>query len=174
MNKKIIVSDCDGILTSANLTYDVDGKCQKHFSVNDSLDLKLLREVYGDLVGGVVVLTGDKEPGISITKTRLDEIGLLMLPCKNVDKYSYIRDRWGLENVVYFGDDIFDLPTLMECAWSGTVADAPLVVQRAAKYTSTYVGGANGFTDLVMRALENYFEVDPITDIVNFVKGQKA
>lgn len=169
----ILVTDCDGILTSSQLSYSAYGKMLKHFSVNDSLVVRLLKTKYAHLIEHIVVLTGDKEPGIFITQTRLDEIGLRMVQCCNIEKYSYIEQHFGFENTIYFGDDIYDIPTLKECAWSGTVNNAPTIVQQAARYVSPYKGGENGFTDLVLKMLQYCFSVDVSADIEKLVKEQK-
>jgi YrbI family 3-deoxy-D-manno-octulosonate 8-phosphate phosphatase len=169
----ILVTDCDGILTSPQLTYTAEGKSHKHFSVNDSLVVKLLQSTYTNQIEKIVVLTGDKEPGLSITRKRLAEIGLEMVYCPNVKKYTYIKEHFGLQNTIYFGDDIFDLPAMQDCAWSGTVANAPLIVKTYAKFVSNYSGGEGGFTDLVLAMLGIYFQVDVRRDIFNLVKEQQ-
>lgn len=153
-----IITDCDGIMTSANLTYTTEGKRQKHFSVNDSLTMKFVQDVYGDRFD-FLVLTGDKGVGLEITANRLEYMKLPYVRCKNVRKYAYIKDNYDISKVVYIGDDIYDFAIFKECQYGATVSNAPFLVKKYAKYVSPYEGGKNGFTDIIFQIL-NYFVGD--------------
>lgn len=156
MNYKL-VTDVDGILTSANISYTKDGKRQKHFSVNDSLVFDLLRGPRLEPFFEIVILSGDKGPGLDVTMARLEQLDLTenFVSCKNAKKYQWIRDHYMMgAEVIYFGDDIFDFKILSECYWGGTVSNAPEIVKKHADYVSPYEGGKNGFTDLVFTMLE--------------------
>jgi 3-deoxy-D-manno-octulosonate 8-phosphate phosphatase (KDO 8-P phosphatase) len=150
-----IISDCDGIMTSANITYTDKGKRQKHFSVNDSLAVEFLQEHLGQWFD-IVVLTGDKGPGLEVTKQRLEQINLSFVSCKNVNKYGYIKANYDISKVVYIGDDIFDYAIFKECAFGATVCNAPTIVTKYADYVSPFEGGKNAFTDILFAILEQY------------------
>jgi 3-deoxy-D-manno-octulosonate 8-phosphate phosphatase (KDO 8-P phosphatase) len=150
-----IISDCDGIMTSANITYTVEGKRQKHFSVNDSLIVNFVQDVYGDTFD-ITVLTGDSGPGLEVTKQRLEYLNVPFVKCKNVKKYAYIKDNYRISNVIYIGDDIYDFAIFRECAFGCTVSNAPQIVKKHAHYVSDYEGGKNGFTDIIFAILYKY------------------
>jgi 3-deoxy-D-manno-octulosonate 8-phosphate phosphatase (KDO 8-P phosphatase) len=146
-----IISDCDGIMTSANITYTVE----KHFSVNDSLIVNFVQDVYGDTFD-ITVLTGDSGPGLEVTKQRLEYLNVPFVKCKNVKKYAYIKDNYRISNVIYIGDDIYDFAIFRECAFGCTVSNAPQIVKKHAHYVSDYEGGKNGFTDIIFAILYKY------------------
>jgi 3-deoxy-D-manno-octulosonate 8-phosphate phosphatase (KDO 8-P phosphatase) len=147
-----IISDCDGIFTSANIQCDAEGKRGKMFSVNDSLTVDFINEKFGDVVD-LVVLTGDSGQGLEVTKTRLEYMGIPFVPCKNVYKYAYIKANYDISKVVYIGDDIYDFAIFKECMFGATVCNAPDVVKKHAHYVSSFEGGKSALTDILFAIL---------------------
>jgi 3-deoxy-D-manno-octulosonate 8-phosphate phosphatase KdsC-like HAD superfamily phosphatase len=168
-----IISDCDGIMTSANLTYSTEGKRTKHFSVNDSLAVDFLKEHFKGQFR-LLVLTGDKGPGLEVTKSRLDQIGVPFVSCKNVYKYKWITENCFPDNTVYIGDDIYDFKIFKEY-YGCTVNNAPEIVQRHAKYISPYEGGKSAFTDILFHIIElNGYDVEAELEKYIEFKTQQA
>lgn len=168
MNKYNIIMDCDGILTSTNLSYDIHGKTHKHFSVNDSLMVKFVQDHYSDKIN-MQVLTGDISPGLDITSTRLKQLNLEYVHCQNADKYSYIMDNFDPAKVIYVGDDIFDFVIFKNVHYSCTVNNAPAIIKSHASYVSPYIGGANAVTDILYHVLTGVLAIDPLKDMEKYV-----
>lgn len=165
-----IISDCDGIFTSANIHCSTEGKRGKMFSVNDSLMIDFMQRQYCHIVD-MVVLTGDTGSGLEITKGRMDYMSLNIVNCKNRNKYSYIKENFDMSKVLYFGDDIFDFAIFKECFYSATVCNAPEIVKQYATYVSPYEGGKNGLTDILFNAL-GHLGLDVEYDMLNYIKAQ--
>jgi len=166
-----IISDCDGIMTSANLTYSAEGKRQKHFSVNDSLAIDFFKAKYADKFD-IIVLTGDKGPGLEVTKSRLEQIGLDFVHCKNVFKYAYIKANYDISKVVYIGDDIYDFAIFQECAFGCTVNNAPEILHNHAHYISPYEGGKSAFTDILF-AIAKHYGCNVEQDLLQYIKEKE-
>lgn len=148
-----IISDCDGIFTSANISCEVDGKRGKLFSVNDSLTVDFIQEKYADKLD-FLVLTGDSGMGLEVTKNRLEYMGVNFAQCKNAYKYAYIKANYpDLSKVAYIGDDIYDFAIFQEVAYSATVCNAPEIIKKHAYYVSPYEGGKNALTDILFNIL---------------------
>lgn len=153
-----IITDCDGILTTPYSGIGRDGYVHKNFSVNDSLVIKKLLP-YVQSLGrhsfDLVCYSGGGGSSIEITRPRVEGyLGIPVIPCANVDKFREISTYYNPESTVYFGDDIFDVPTLEWARFSATTADAPQVVKDAAKYISPHGGGHGIFTDAVFAFLK--------------------
>jgi 3-deoxy-D-manno-octulosonate 8-phosphate phosphatase (KDO 8-P phosphatase) len=173
-----IISDCDGIFTSANLQCEADGKRGKLFSVNDSLTVDFMNEKYSHLLD-FVVLTGDSGAGLEVTKSRLDYMGVPFVQCKNVLKYAYIKANYDMKDVIYIGDDIYDFAIFKEAAYSATVCNAPEIIKKHAYYVSPYEGGKNGLTDILFNilslpGLNIDFEADLLSHIYDKQKQYDA
>lgn len=162
-----IISDCDGIMTSANLTYTTEGKRTKHFSVNDSLAVDFLREHFQGKFK-LLVLTGDKGPGLEVTKSRLDQIGVPFESCKNIYKYGWLKDNCDPENTVYIGDDIYDFKIFKEF-YGCTVNNAPTIVQQHAQYVSPFEGGKSAFTDILFHII-GHFGYDVEAELEKYIE----
>lgn len=179
MTQKLhIISDCDGIFTSANLQCEAGGKRGKLFSVNDSLTVEFMLEKYSNKLD-FVVLTGDSGAGLEVTKSRLDYMGVDFVQCKNVLKYAYIKANYDMNHVAYIGDDIYDFAIFKEAAYSATVCNAPEIIKRHAYYVSEYEGGKNGLTDILfnilsMPGLGINFELDLYNHILDKQKSYDA
>lgn len=162
-----IITDCDGILTTANFQCDAEGKRGKMFSVNDSLTVDFIQKQYGHLID-MVVLSGDHGQGLAVSKNRLDYMGLDLVHCKNDTKYAYIKANYkDLNKVFYIGDDIYDF-LIMNEVYGCTVSNAPRIVKASANYVSTYEGGKNGLTDILFHILD-FLCIDYHTDLRNHI-----
>jgi 3-deoxy-D-manno-octulosonate 8-phosphate phosphatase KdsC-like HAD superfamily phosphatase len=162
-----IVTDCDGIFTSANIFCTEDGKRGKLFSVNDSLTVEFIQQKYGHIID-MVVLTGDSGQGLEVTKRRLDYMELDFVNVKNDTKYGYIKATYpDLNKVFYIGDDIYDFLIMSE-VYGCTVNNAPQIVKNRANYVSPYEGGKNALTDILFHIL-NFLCIDYEQDLKNHI-----
>jgi 3-deoxy-D-manno-octulosonate 8-phosphate phosphatase KdsC-like HAD superfamily phosphatase len=167
---KIIITDFDGIFTSPGFIYTKDGKIGKLFSPNDGGIYHLLLdnlEYFG--LSDVIILTGeDKYEGLEVTEKRLSDLGLLnklnFSPGK--EKYNWIKSRYKMNDVIYFGDDIYDINIFSECFYSCTPLHSPLILKRNSSYSSGYKGGEDAFTDMITHVTEEILNKS-ITEIIN-------
>lgn len=179
MSNFTIVTDCDGILTTPFFTYNVAGKAEKHFYVNDSITMRQLRDHHKDIISQIIILTGDEGPGFNVVSKRVDDLALgdfvKLKRCPNVRKYEWLRSQHlaakasgGSFDYFYFGDDLPDAEIFNGvgsdgCCAVGTTDSAPLCLQRMIcqlnerGYTARVVPSAGAFTNLVEEILKLSF-----------------
>ena len=173
-----IVTDCDGILTTPFFTYNVDGKAEKHFYVNDSITMKQLRDHHSDIIKQIIILTGDEGPGFNVTDKRVDDLMLgdfvKLERCPNIKKHRWLIDRYersnGEFNYIYFGDDLPDAAIARNvcssgCFGFGTTDAAPACLQHFVRHKKNvavsrfHVAPQIGaFTNLVECFLSSMFD----------------
>jgi 3-deoxy-D-manno-octulosonate 8-phosphate phosphatase KdsC-like HAD superfamily phosphatase len=172
-----IVTDCDGILTTPYFTYNATGKAEKHFYVNDSITMRLLKEKHRDIIDKIIILTGDGGPGFQVVQKRVEDLQLgdfvELYHCGNESKANWLNTRYRMSesnfSFFYFGDDLPDAEIFdsvgqpgQGCCAIGTTDAAPECLQRLvrAKMSSTaYVAPHQGaFTNLVENLLINLFD----------------
>jgi len=148
-DKWVVISDFDGIFTTPYFTYTVDGKTSKSFSPNDAHVAKALIPHLEDFQ----ILTGEtSDKGIEVTKKRLNDTGLIgrLNICPGSKKLSWIRERYDMSRVAYFGDDIFDLKIFGKCGFSACPISAMPVIKKAVQYASPQRGGEDAFADMAL------------------------
>lgn len=133
--------DVDGVLTDGGILADLDGELYRKF---DSQDGFAIRMAY--MKGFPVAI---------ITGGRSESIRKRFLTCgvKAEDVYLGSRDKiedfddfcakYGLrpEEVMYFGDDLPDIPVIVKCGCGVCPADAVDEVKAAADFISPLAGG---------------------------------
>jgi 3-deoxy-D-manno-octulosonate 8-phosphate phosphatase KdsC-like HAD superfamily phosphatase len=169
----LIVTDCDGILTTPFFTYDSGGKAQKHFWVNDSITMRYLRDYHRDIIVGISIITGDGGPGFGVVKKRIADLNLdpfvELFNVPNDEKIDWIEEYKAANpdvDVVYFGDDLPDIEIFNSglLVGGGTTDAAPTIIQesvinlrdRPANYA--VVPHTCAFTNLVSFILEHIYK----------------
>ena len=159
MKKWILITDFDGIFTTPYFTYTVEGKTGKSFSPNDAHVAKFLIPHLVDFQ----ILTGESsDVGLEITKKRLEHVGLLdrLNVCPGKDKINWIKEKYNIENVAYFGDDIFDVKIFKECGWSSCPNTALPVLKENCSYVSTQKGGEDAFAGMALKFAKYELDID--------------
>ena len=138
---KAFVFDVDGVLTDGGLLADLNGEFYRTFDSKDGFGLRMAK-------------MHDYHLGI-ITGGRSESIKMRFLACgfKQEDIYLHSRDkmediadfckrnRISTEEVMYFGDDLPDIPVMLACGCGVAPADAVDEAKAAADYISTRPGG---------------------------------
>lgn len=136
---KALVTDVDGVLTDATIWWDSDKQWKRNFSVRDGVGLKLLMEA-GYKVG---VITGGKSEDV---RTRMEFLGVHWFFDGHTDKIEPFQDllkQSGLKasEVIYIGDEVYDVPVLKMVGVGATVPDAVDEAKQVAHYITKYPGG---------------------------------
>ena len=151
---KIVVFDLDGILTDAHVWWaSEEVGFNRSFNIYDGYGMKILMKA-GLKVG---VITGGNS--ISVQK-RLDQLGLDFCYAGNEDKRAAFLDilkRYGVDasEVLYMGDELFDLPLLRKAGFSATVPNTSDEVKESVDYITIRESGkgcAREVIDLVRYA----------------------
>jgi 3-deoxy-D-manno-octulosonate 8-phosphate phosphatase (KDO 8-P phosphatase) len=149
---KLILSDVDGVMTDGRIILDNAGIESKEFHVRDGMGIKLWQQA-GFSFG---VLTSRNS---QIVKLRAKELGIAIVRQGFEEKLPAAREIFaslGLNasEVCYIGDDLPDLPVILEVGLSVAVSDAVAEVKSAAKWTLSTPGGHGAIRELTERLLK--------------------
>jgi len=136
---RILMMDCDGVLTDGGMYFDANGQALKRFDVKDGLALAMLADM-GFLTA---IVSGDQS---AITAARCDVLKICHVVLGRMDKEAAVREllaETGIpaEAAVFIGDDITDLPALRMVGFGVAVADAVDAVRAEADWVTRRPGG---------------------------------
>ncbi len=150
---KLVIFDVDGVLTDGRLFFGDDGQEYKAFFSKDGLGMKMLIRSGVE----VAIITARSS---QVVAHRMENLGIQHFYQGQSDKlpaYRKIASSLNLEaeQVAYVGDDLIDLPVMVEVGLSIAVADAHPEVQSRAHWVTPNrggLGGARDTCDLIMNA----------------------
>ncbi len=149
---RMLLTDCDGVLTDGGMYYSEYGDELKKFNTRDGVAFRLLRE-RGVITG---ILTGES---VELNRRRAEKLKLDILEpgCAN-KKETMLRicAEQGIspENVCYVGDELIDVEAIRTAGWGCCPADACSEAKAAADYVARTPGGAGVIREIVSRILE--------------------
>lgn len=154
---KLILTDCDGVLTDGGVYYSERGEELKRFNIRDGMAVERLRALAGIDTG---IVTGEMSPSVARRAEKL-EITELHLGAK--DKAATVcaimeRLNLGAHEVAYVGDDANDLPAFPLVGLTACPSDAYSEVRAAADVVLTRLGGHGvfrEFAEMVLNARAN-------------------
>jgi 3-deoxy-D-manno-octulosonate 8-phosphate phosphatase (KDO 8-P phosphatase) len=154
---RLVVFDVDGVLTDGTLTYGPQGEALKTFSVHDGHGIVLLR-----LAGLVPAILSARDS--EIVRTRMRELGVSHVLQGERDKRAGLArllaaTGCGAGEVAYIGDDVNDLPVLLEVGLGAAPSDAVPEVLARAHFVSSRPGGrgaARELCELVLKAQDRW------------------
>ncbi len=152
MTKNKIVLDFDGIF-AADMMYTEEGKFAKSFQwgIRHSIDLLVENgfEVY--------IISGDStEFGQNITKKFTSNLKIQKpIFCNSKDKYKLLKRKFDLNDVIYAGDDIYDIQIFKQC-YSITSKDTHISIAQNASYISEYSTRDYFFMDLALHIIKKF------------------
>ena len=152
MPKIKFVLDVDGVLSTGQFLYSVQGKVYKIFGPHDADGLKLLKQKVN-----VFFISADKR-GFSISKKRVEDMGYSIVLVPEDDRYQYIKRKFGFENLIYMGDGIFDVPILEMCRFGIAPANARKEAKKAADFVTESKAGEGAVLDAGLKILEHFFK----------------
>ena len=140
---KMIIFDVDGVLTDGKIVIGNSGEVLKEFNAQDGLGISLLRQ------NGIIpaIITGRTS---GIVAQRAAELKIENLYQGAKDKTLALMElqekhKLALSQIAYVGDDLIDLPVMLQVGLSFAVANAVLEVKDQANYVTKNYGG-NGAT----------------------------
>lgn len=149
--KKVVVADCDGILTDGRSAYGPSGKTFKTYGAYDKEAIGLLSELGWEFM----FVTADNA-GASITDSRLLHLESSNRHIKHTnanadERFIIVENLINIGNKVLFvGDSLSDIKTLNISTWAATTANAPEIVKSFCEYVSPLCGGYGGFADILL------------------------
>ena len=159
---KLLVFDVDGVLTDGRLIVDDAGTEYKAFYSKDGLGIKMLLQTGVE----VAVITARTS---NVVIHRMQNLGIKHIYQGQLEKlpaFQEILNKLEItaEQAAYVGDDVIDLPVLLQAGLAITVEDAHPLVKQYAHWQTPQCGGrgaARDVCELIMQAqntLETQFQ----------------
>jgi 3-deoxy-D-manno-octulosonate 8-phosphate phosphatase (KDO 8-P phosphatase) len=150
---RLVLTDCDGVLTDAGVYYSARGEELKRFSMRDGMGIERLRTVAGIPVG---ILTKERS---GIVAARARALHVHELHGGVVDKLRRaegIARSHGLtlDRIAFIGDDVNDLALLRAAGLSACPADAEPVITGAVHHVCGRAGGHGAFREFAELILD--------------------
>jgi 3-deoxy-D-manno-octulosonate 8-phosphate phosphatase (KDO 8-P phosphatase) len=150
---KLLLMDCDGVLTDGRLWLMESGDEQKCFNTHDGLGLSLLHRA--GLQSGVI---SGRTSG-ALTR-RAADLGIAFVRQGDSHKlkaFAEILQQAGCDEneVAFVGDDLPDIPLMQRAELAVAVADAVPEVLQAAHYVTQAAGGRGAVREVVELILKS-------------------
>lgn len=144
---KLLIMDCDGVLTDGRLYFGSTGEELKVFDVRDGQGIVTWHQA--GFTSGII--SGRNSP---IVELRGDQLGIEFIRQGVKDKIGVLTEiveiaDVTLDEVAFIGDDIPDIPVMEAVGLAVAVADAMDVVKQAAFYVTELKGGRGAVRQLV-------------------------
>ena len=155
---KLLLTDCDGVLTDGGVYYSNNGEEMKRFSLRDGMGTERLRKLVKIDTG---IVTGESS---IITRRRSTKLEIIELYTNIKDKVKCVNEicekhKLNLSEIAYIGDDTNDLEIMKLVGLSACPNDAISFVKDVANYITEAKGG-NGayreFAELIIDAKLNH------------------
>ena len=136
---RLLLLDCDGVLTDGRITPVEGGEELKSFHTRDGHGLVMLHRA--GLRSGII--SGRKS---RLVELRAADLGVSFVRQGALDKveaFESLLAEAGVEaaHAAYVGDDVVDIPLMRRCALAVAVADATPDTRDAAHYVTRLPGG---------------------------------
>ena len=144
---KLLVVDCDGVLTDGRLFFTPSGEVTQRFSAHDGYGIKCAQAAGVE----VAVLTGRKSAALM---HRAQGLGMKRVVQGVSDKAKALRDLAGssgveLSEIAFVGDDLLDIPAMRLAGWSAAPATARPEVKAHAAYICEARGGRGAVREVI-------------------------
>lgn len=148
--KKIIITNCEGILTDGNMLYDENRKRIKTYSCYD----KELYDIAKDLGWEFLFLT-DAGSAIDITNTIINKsfMSHVIIADPNEREKLVKKYRDGGYTVVFIGNSPSDLAAVRLANICATTDNCFEYIKPFFHYVSKYQGGHGGFADILYQLM---------------------
>ena len=150
---KLLLMDCDGVLTDGRLWLTEDGNEQKSFNTHDGLGLTLFHR--GGLKSGIITGRSSK----AVTR-RAQELGVEFVRQGEPDKVAAFEQLLKVagvteDEVAFVGDDLPDIPIMKRAELAVAVADAVEETRSVAHYVTRAAGGRGAVREVVELILKS-------------------
>ncbi len=143
----LVIFDADGVLTDGGIYTGKDGELFKAFFCRDGLGITLAHKA-GILTA---IITGRKSEQLAF---RAKELHISAVWQGELDKrtaYCRLKEKFRLkdEEIAYIGDDLIDLPVMIQVGFPTAVADAVPEVRARAALVSGFPGGHGAVREIL-------------------------
>ncbi len=144
---RLVLTDCDGVLTDAGVYYSARGEELKRFSLRDGMGVELLRNAGID----TAIITREKSE-IVLRRAEKLKIRAHLGVADKAAALDGILSQHGVttSEVAYIGDDVNDLGAIERIRVEGLSAaprDAVVEVSARVHFVASHPGGHGAFRD---------------------------
>jgi YrbI family 3-deoxy-D-manno-octulosonate 8-phosphate phosphatase len=169
---KLVLTDCDGVLTDAGVYYGINGEYLKKFNLRDGMGVERLRKFAAVETG---IITGENSPSV-IQRAQKLQITELHLGVKDKPSvFKEIANRLNLqpEEIAYIGDDYNDIQIMQLAGLAACPADALPSIKAQADFVCTVAGGQGCFREFAEFIIDSK-STSPIKDgVITLSNGRK-
>ena len=144
---KLIIFDVDGVMTDGGIYIGENGELYKPFYCRDGLGITMAHRA------GLktAIITGRQSKQLAF---RAGELHISEVFQGHLDKrssYRKLKEKLGLrdEHIGYIGDDLVDMPVLLQVGLPMAVGDAIAEVRQEALLVSGFPGGHGAVRELI-------------------------
>lgn len=167
---RAFIFDVDGVLTDGGIILDNHGIETKRFNIKDGWAIVEIKK-YGFKTA---VITGRKS---ELVAKRMQDLKIDYLVQGALDKreaYTQFKQQFDLndDEIAYIGDDLIDLPLLMQCGLSACPGDAVSDVASRVDIVMHKMGGYGAvreFIEFVLRGQNRWDDV-----LQPYINGEKV
>lgn len=146
LNIKLLLSDCDGVLTDGCSYYTANGEEMKKFSLRDGMGVERLRNICG-IDTGIVTRENSQ-----IVAKRAEKLKMSHIYIGVQDKKALLADilqkhSLKAEEIAYIGDDMNDLEIIQSVGLSASPSDGFILIQETVDYICARPGGMGAFRE---------------------------
>ena len=157
---KLLLMDCDGVLTDGLLWLTADGDEQKAFHARDGQGISLLHRA--GLQTGII--TGRTSSAVD---RRAQDLKMSYVRQYAKDKIKALEEILAdagvtIDECAYIGDDVADIPVMRRVGFAVAVSDAVEETKQAAHYVTALEGGQGAVRevcDLILKAQGRWDEL---------------
>ncbi len=171
---KLLLTDCDGVLTDGGVYYGEAGEEFKKFDIRDGMGVERLRNFAGVTTG---IITGELSPSLikRAEKLKITELHLGVKDKPAVFKEILYRLNLQPEEVAYIGDDTNDLEVMKLAGVTACPSDAISFVKDTAAIVCEAKGGQGCFREFaeMIIAARHTAKAKPANEIITLNSGTK-
>lgn len=172
---KLLLTDCDGVLTDGGVYYGEAGEEFKKFGIRDGMGVERLHNFAAVTTG---IITGELSPSL-IKRAEKLKITELHLGVKDKPAtFAEIINRLNLqpEEVAYIGDDTNDIEVMKLAGITACPADAISFVKEVAAITCQAKGGEGcfrEFAEMIIASRQKAKTAKPANKVIRLNTGTK-
>lgn len=146
---EFVIFDVDGVMTTGQFLYSINGKEYKVFGPHDNDGIKLICNLIK-----IIFITAD-ERGYPITKRRIvDDMKQELHLVNENGRLDFIEKNYRLSNVIYMGDGYYDAAILEKCFFGIAPNNARIEAKKAANYITPSNSGEGAVLDACLKIKE--------------------
>ncbi len=143
---KLLITDCDGVLTDGGVYYGEEGEVLKKFNIRDGMGVERLRNLAHVQTG---IITGEVSPSLvkRAEKLQITELHLGIKDKLLVLMQIMVNKNLSKEQIAYIGDDVNDIEIMQKVGLTACPSDAISFTKKIADYICENKGGEGCFRE---------------------------